>query len=194
MLTVYGDRRSGNCLKVLYACDYLGVAYRFVSVDITQGESRTEAFLRRNPAGQIPLVEFDNGFVLAQSNAILLHLADGTPLFGGNKESRSKIHEWLFWEQYNHEPNIAVCRYQMVYLGEPKERLDPAKVSKGNEALALMNRHLTNTKWLVNDEFSVADIALFPYTQACEEGGFSLSSYAGIRDWLKRTAAQLEVN
>ena len=118
-MKIYGDRNSGNCLKVKWVCDRLKLPYDWVDVDTQKGETRTHEFLRLNPAGQVPTVEFDDGRTLAQSNAIIRYLARGSDLVPADAFAAAKMDEWLFWEQYSHEPYIAVCRFQMVYLGKP---------------------------------------------------------------------------
>lgn len=184
MLTIYGDVRSGNCLKVLYLVNRLGLAYRWCHVDILAAETRTPEFLAINPAGQIPVVEFDDGRCLAQSNAILLHLARGTDLVPVDPWTAARMMEWLFREQYSHEPTIAVCRYYEFYLGKTDEELDPEKVTGGNRALDRMERHLENHDWLAGDRLSVADISLVAYTRLAREGGFELSPRPAIRRWI----------
>lgn len=184
MLTIYGNKKSGNCLKVLYLVNRLGLEYRWHHVDILKGETRTPAFLARNPAGQIPVAELDDGRCLAQSNAILLHLARGTDLVPSDAWHEARMMEWLFWEQYSHEPTIAVCRYQKVYLGKSDQELDADKVAKGNLALDRMESHLRDHAWLAGNDFTVADISLVAYTRLSHEGGFELSPRPAVRRWV----------
>lgn len=184
MVTVYGDKRSGNCLKVLYVMNRLGLAYRWHHVDILAGETRTPEFLALNPAGQIPVAEFDDGHCLAQSNAILLYLARDTELVPADSWTAAWMMEWLFWEQYSHEPAIAVCRYHKVYLGRTDGELDPEKVAAGNRALDRLERHFEGHDWLAGDHLSVADISLVAYTRLAREGGFDLSSRPAVRRWI----------
>ena len=193
MIKVYGDKQSGNCLKVLYLVNHLKLKFEWVDVDIMKGESRTEAFLARNPAGQIPVIELDDGRFLSQSNAILLYLARDSGLVPVDEWSLANIHRWLFWEQYSHEPNIAVCRFQKVYLAKSDADLDPSKVKKGNEALDLMENHLKHTDWLVGNRFTVADIALVAYTRVAEEGGFQLHNRPSIQGWITRVEDALDL-
>ena len=141
-MRVYGDLNSGNCLKVKYTADYLLLDYQWIATDIMQGESHTVEFLTRNPAGQVPVVEFADGRCLSQSNAIILYLARDSALIPTDPWQQAKMNEWLFWEQYSHEPTIAVCRFQKVYLSKSDAELDPAKVKKGNAALDIMEQHL----------------------------------------------------
>jgi len=183
-MKIYGDLKSGNCLKVKWVCDKLLRRYTWVEIDTMKNESRTPEFLKLNGAGQVPLLELDDGRTLAQSNAIMRYLARGTDLIPAEAFLTAKMDEWLFWEQYSHEPYIAVCRFQMVYLGKPKWDLDPDKVKRGYNALALMEHHLHNAKFLVGDTLSLADIALLAYTRVASEGGFHLDGYDAIRRWI----------
>src|SRR5246127_4876378 len=139
-MKVYGDLKSGNCLKVKWVCDRLALPYSWIAVDILKGESRTSQFLKLNGAGQVPVVEFDDGRTLAQSNAIIRYLARDSRLIPTDAFAAAKMDEWLFWEQYSHEPYIAVCRSELVYRGRKAADLDPDKVARGYAALAHMDR------------------------------------------------------
>jgi glutathione S-transferase len=194
MITIYGDTNSGNCLKVKFLCDHLGLDYDWAPVDLAKGETRTPAFLRINPAGQIPAVIFADGTTLAQSNAILLHLAHVTALVPHHDPPRlAKVHEWLFWEQYSHEPNIAVVRFQRVYRGLDQSEVDQDRFKAGNRALDLMDDHLAEKKWFVGDAMTIADIALFPYTRFAPQGGFDLAPRKNVGHWLDRVGQELGV-
>ena len=190
-MKIYGDLGSGNCLKVKYTADQLGLPYTWVPVDITKGESRTEEFLRLNPAGQVPAVVLDDGRPLAQSNAIIRFLAHGTALLPSDAYLQAKVDEWLFWEQYSHEPYVAVCRFHMVYLGRPKEAREPWRVERGEAALDLMDRALTARNWLAGETMTVADIALLPYTRLAHEGGFDLATRGNVLGWVARCEQEL---
>ena len=144
-MKIYGDTNSGNCLKVKWVCDRLALPYDWISVDTLKGETRTTEFLKLNGAGQVPTVVFDDGRVLAQSNAIIRYLARGSELIPADDFAAAKMDEWLFWEQYSHEPYIAVCRFQMVYLGKPASDLDTDKIKRGYAALARMEHQLAAT-------------------------------------------------
>jgi glutathione S-transferase len=194
MLTIYGDRGSGNCRKVAYVAAHLGLPYEWVDVDIMAGESRTPGFLARSPAGQVPVVRLDDGRHLAQSNAIMLHLAEGSALVPADRFERAKMMEWLFWEQYSHEPNIATTRYHKVYLGRSDEELDPEKVERGHAALALMEGWLARHEWLAGEGLTLADIALLAYTRLAPEGSFDLEAYPAVRAWIGRVEAALRVS
>jgi glutathione S-transferase len=183
-MKVYGDLKSGNCLKVKWVCDRLALPYSWIAVDILRGESRTSQFLKLNGAGQVPVIEFDDGRTLAQSNAIIRYLARGSDLIPSDAFAAAKMDEWLFWEQYSHEPYIAVCRSQMVYLGKTASDLDPDKVKRGYAALTRMEHELASKRFLVGDRFSLADVALLAYTRLAHEGGFHLDGYASLRRWI----------
>lgn len=190
-MKIYGDLGSGNCLKVKYTADRLGLAYTWMPIDIMKGESRTAAFLAKFPQGQVPAVELDDGRTLAQSNAIIRYLARGSPLLPADGFAQAKIDELLFWEQYSHEPYIAVCRYHMVYLGRPKAAREPQKVERGEAALDFMERMLAGRRWSVGDGLTIADIALLAYTRLAHEGGFDLSVRKNVRGWIARCEGEL---
>ena len=192
-LTIYGDRLSGNCLKVLWTAEYLGVPYEWIDVDILEGESRSESFLRMNPAGQVPVVVFDDGRALAQSNAILLHLAEGSALLPQEPFARAKLLEWLFWEQYSHEPAIAVARFQVRYLGKAVSDLDPKLMQKGAAALQRLEDALAQSPFLCSEGFSLADIALVAYTRVAGEGGFDLAPFPAVRRWIAAVEERLGI-
>jgi glutathione S-transferase len=183
-MKIYGDSNSGNCLKVRWVCDYLALPYSWIAVDTLKRETRTAQFLKLNSAGQVPVVEFDDGRTLAQSNAIIRYLARDSDLIPADAFAAAKMDEWLFWEQYSHEPYIAVCRFQMVYLGKAASDLDPDKIKRGYAALARMEHQLAATRFLVADRLSLADVALLAYTRLAHEGGFHLDGYASLRRWI----------
>ncbi len=183
-MKIYGDTNSGNCLKVKWVCDYLALPYSWIAIDVLKNETRSAAFLKLNGAGQVPVVEFDDGRTLAQSNAIIRYLARGSDLVPRDAFTAAKMDEWLFWEQYSHEPAIAVCRFQMVYLGRSASELDPDKVKRGHAALARMDQQLAGTRFLVGEALTLADVALLAYTRVAHEGGFRLDDYASLRRWV----------
>lgn len=185
-MKIYGDLGSGNCLKVKYTADKLGLAYDWVPIDTMKGETRTLDFLARFPMARIPGVEFPDGRRLAESNAIIRYLAHGTPLLPGDAFAQAKIDEWLFWEQYSHEPYVAVCRFHMVYQGRAKKDRDAWRVERGEGALDLMERSLAGRSWLTGDTMTIADVALLPYTRLAHEGGFDLSTRSNLRGWIER--------
>jgi glutathione S-transferase len=190
-MEIYGDVNSGNCLKVKWVCDRLALPYRWIGVDTLKGETRTPEFLTLNSAGQVPTVVLDDGRTLAQSNAIIRYLARGSNLIPSDAFAAAKMDEWLFWEQYSHEPYIAVCRFQMFYLGKPAHELDPEKVRRGYAALARMQQQLTVTRFLIGDTVSLADVALLAYTRVAHQGGFALDDHAAVRRWIGETEALL---
>ena len=183
-MKIFGDSNSGNCLKVKWVSDLLALPYQWVEIDTLKGGSRTLEFLKRNPWGQVPTVEFDDGRTLAQSNAIIRYLARGSDLIPADEFAAAKMDEWLFWEQYSHEPHIAVCRFQMLYLGKPASDLDPDKVKRGYAALARMEHQLAATRFLIGDAVTLADVSLLAYTRLAHEGGFHLDGYAAVRRWI----------
>jgi glutathione S-transferase len=186
MLTVYGDIRSGNCLKVKWLLDWLGRDYRWVETDVTTGVTRSAQFLALNPAGQTPTIVLADGRPLAQSNAILVHMGEGTALIPVDPFDRAKMFEWLFWEQYSHEPCIAVVRFQRAIAGKAAKEIDPRLVEKGHAALARMEAGLTGRDWLAGEAVSLADLALVAYTRVAHEGDFDLARYPVVRSWVAR--------
>ncbi|MCA1458306.1 glutathione S-transferase family protein [Bradyrhizobium sp. BRP22] len=190
-MKIYGDDKSGNCLKVKWVCDHLALPYTWIDVDILKQETRSADFLRMNSAGQVPTVVLDDGRALAQSNAIIRYLARGSDLIPSDDFAAAKMDEWLFWEQYSHEPYIAVCRFQMRYLGKSASELDPEKVRRGHAALARMEQQLALTPFLVGEALSLADVALLAYTRLAHEGGFDLRGYPAIGRWINEAERSL---
>jgi glutathione S-transferase len=191
VLRVHGDRFSGNCYKVQLILDLTGQPYEWVHVDITRGETRTPEFLALNPAGRIPIVELGNGEVLSESNAILLHFAEGTEYLPDDRLERTRVHQWMFWEQYDHEPNIATLRYWTCLAGfdEARRQAEPARRQAGLRALGVLEGRLAAHPFLVGDRFTVADIALFAYTHVAPDGGFDLAPFPAVRAWIDRVKA-----
>jgi glutathione S-transferase len=192
-MKIHGDIHSGNCLKVKYTADLLGLKYEWIAVDVIKGGAKTPAFLALNPQGQVPCVEFADGKVLAQSNAIIRYLARGSHLLPDDAWTQAKIDEWLFWEQYSHEPYVAVCRYHMLYLGKSKDSRDPQKVERGEKALDFMEGQLKGRNYLVGDTLTVADISLLAYTHVAHEGGFDLGMRPNVQAWIARCNAAFGV-
>jgi glutathione S-transferase len=186
-MKIYGDTSSGNCLKVKWVCDKLALSYTWVAVDTLRRETQTAEFLKLNSAGQVPTVEFDDGRTLAQSNAIIRYLARDSALVPRDAFIAAKMDEWLFWEQYSHEPYIAVCRFLMVYLGKDASELDPEKVKRGYAALDRMEQHLAASRFLAGEAVSLADVSLLAYTRVAHEGGFDLDGYPALRRWIGET-------
>ena len=190
-MKIYGDSISGNCLKVKWVCDHLALPYDWIDTDTRKRETRNPAFLKLNSAGQVPTVEFDDGRTLAESNAIIRYLARGSDLIPVDAFAAAKMDEWLFWEQYSHEPYVAVCRAQILFHGKSASDLDPDKIKRGYVALARMEQQLAATRFLVGDTVSLADVSLLAYTRLAHEGGFHLDGYASLRRWIGETERSL---
>ena len=193
MITIYGDPISGNCLKVKWTAERLAIPFTWIDVSVVNRETRTDRFLAINPAGQVPTIVLEDGRPLAQSNAIILHLAEGSALIPADAYDRAKMLEWLFWEQYNHEPTVAVVRFQMKYLGKSRAEVDPALVAKAEAALALMERALIGKQFLVGGQLTLADIALVAYTRFAADGGFDLADYPAVDAWVRRVEHALPI-
>ena len=192
MYKVYGDYNSGNCYKIKLMLSLLGIAYQWIPVDILSGETQTPAFLEKNPNGKIPVLELEDGTCLWESNAILNFLADGSHFLPAEPRLRTQVLQWQFFEQYSHEPCIAVARFIQFYLGMPEERLAEYRSLQkaGYRALAVMEQQLKRTPYLVGEMFSIADIALYAYTHVAHQGGFDLAPYPAIQHWLVRVKGQ----
>ncbi len=193
-MIVYGDTTSGNCLKIKYAADYLGLTYTWVTVSALDGETRQSRFLDVNPMGQIPAVTLDDGRHLAQSNAILRYLARDSALVPDDAYDQAKMDEWLFWEQYSHEPYIAVCRFHMLYQGQSKDARQDWRVERGEASLDLMDRHLATREWFAANRFTITDIALLAYTRVAHQGGFDLTRRPAVRKWIERCETELNLS
>jgi glutathione S-transferase len=193
MLTLYSQQLSGNAYKPRLLMALLGIPFRIVDVNTYDGSTRRPDFLERNPIGKVPLLEFEDGRRLAESNAILLHLAENSKCLPADSFARAKAYEWLFFEQYSHEPAIAVRR-SILTAPERAAQRTPERLASllesGNRALGVMERRLSGSSWLAGEAYSVADIALYAYTHMAEEGGFDLSRYPGIQSWISRVASQ----
>jgi glutathione S-transferase len=193
MIKLYGSSSSGNCLKPLWVARLLGVEVEWIETNSFDGSTRTPEFLAINPAGQVPVVILEDGRLLAQSNAIMLHLAEGSRLVPRDAYDRAKMFEWLFWEQYSHEPAIAVRIARVHYLKQREEDLDPALLQKGNAALARMELQLKETPYFVGDALSLADVALVAYTRKARMGGFELDAYPAVNAWIARIERDLSI-
>lgn len=194
MLKVYGDLNSGNCYKVKLLLHMLDIEHDWIEVDILKQETHTDEFKAINPNAKIPALVLERGDVLWESNAILNYLADGTIYLPSKKFIRSKVLQWQFFEQYSHEPNIAVARYIKVYLGMPKKRRAEykKKIAGGYKALDVMESHLREHDYFVGDFYSIADISLYAYTHVAEQGGFDLSTYPAVLRWMSRIESRLK--
>lgn len=189
---VYGMRDSGNCYKVRLTLEHLQQRYRWVEINSASGETRTPEFLAKNPNGKVPLLQLEPGKYLAESNAIIAYLADGTPLFPSDRWQRAQTLQWMFFEQYSHEPYVAVARFIMKYLpaDNPRHQDLQRLRERGYQAFAVMEKHLAQQLYFGGNAYSVADIALYAYSHKATEGGFDLSPYPAVRAWLGRVATQ----
>jgi glutathione S-transferase len=193
MLTIYGDSISGNCLKVKWTADHLRIAYRWVETSVVDGETRVPDFLAINPAGQVPVVVLPDNRTLAQSNAIILYLAERSALIPKSAYQRAKMTEWLFWEQYSHEPYIAVARFQVRYLGTAVADLDPKLVERGIAALDRLEAAVSEADYLVGSQLTLADLSLIAYTRTAGEGGFDLTAFPAVNAWIARVERDLGI-
>lgn len=189
---IYGDSLSGNCYKIKLLCSLLNIEHQWIEVNIMAGETRTSEFLAINPNAKIPLLITEQKQPLAESNAILYYLAQDSHLFPQSVLQQSLCLQWMFFEQYSHEPYIAVARFINKYLGSPADRLQELESKKegGNRALAVMEIQLQKTPYLLGDEMSIADISLFAYTHVAYEGGFDLNEFPAILAWISRIEHQ----
>ncbi|MCE4937540.1 glutathione S-transferase family protein [Aliivibrio fischeri] len=187
-MKVYGDLQSGNCLKVKMLLSFLNIKHEWIHVNILDGETKTTEFLSKYPNGKIPAVELDDGRYLCESNAILGYFSENTGFLPKDTYLKAKVYEWLFFEQYSHEPFIAVARFIQKYLGMPKERKAEyvSLQEGGHKALQLMESQLSKTRYLVGDEMTIADISLYAYSHVADEGGFDLTQYPAIQNWCHR--------
>ncbi|MBM3517821.1 MAG: glutathione S-transferase family protein [Alphaproteobacteria bacterium] len=192
MYRLYDYLPSGNGYKVRLLLSQLGLPFERVEVDITKGETRTPTSLARNPNGRIPVLDLGDGTCLAESNAILHYLAEGTAFLPQERLMRAQVLQWMFFEQYSHEPYIAVVRFWHMHggLSEDRRRQLPDKERQGHAALAVMDRHLADNTFFVGGRYTIADIALYAYTHVAHEGGFDLSRYLAVMGWLDRVRAQ----
>jgi len=187
-MKIYGDIQSGNCYKVKLVTALLGIEHEWVEIDILAKQTQSDSFLEKNPNAKIPLLELDDGRFISESNAILNFLAAESELAGSDLYQSIKIQQWQFFEQYSHEPYIAVARFIAKYLGLPDDRKaeHEAKQEGGHKALAVMEQQLAQTPYLVGNKLTAADISLYGYTHVAHEGGFDLGAYPAIQQWIKR--------
>ena len=192
MLTLYDYLDSGNGYKCRLILALLNIPYTRVELDLDKGETRTPQFLARNPNGRIPALELDDGTVLPESNAILCYLADGSPYWPSDRLRKAQVLQWLFFEQYSHEPYVATPRWILRHLGRDHPRMAemPERLEKGRAALRVMEQHLGKTDFFVGNRYSIADIALYAYTHRADEADHDLAPYPALRAWLARVASQ----
>ena len=191
--TIHGDLTSGNCLKVNWVADHLGLQYQWRDVDVVAGEAQMPPFIDQNPFGRVPFLQTADGEGLAESNAIIAYLAEGSELIPPAPLDRARMLQWMFWEQYSHEPYIAVRRFQMHYLGRGADELDEKLFDRGTAALSLMEMTLAGARFFVGDELTLADVALVAYTRVAHEGGFELSNYPAVEAWVGRVEEGLGI-
>ncbi|MDJ0576916.1 MAG: glutathione S-transferase family protein [Xenococcaceae cyanobacterium MO_234.B1] len=191
-MKIYGDIQSGNCYKVKLVCALLDINHDWIAIDILAGDTKKPEFLTKNPNGKIPLLELSDGRYLWESNAILNFLAAGSQLLPKNDFDLAKVQQWQFFEQYSHEPYIAVARFIAKYLGLPVERRAEyeSKQAGGYKALNVMEEQLKKSRYLTGDNLTTADISLYGYTHVAEEGGFDLTKYPAIQLWIDRIASE----
>jgi glutathione S-transferase len=193
MIRLYDYLPSGNGYKVRLLLTQLAVPFERVELDIIKGETRTPEFLRKFPNGRIPAVEIEDGKLLFESNSIIAYLAEGTPFTPVDRFQRAQVLQWLFFEQYSHEPYIASVRYLVMHpeVKDPRRSIiETLMRPRGYEALGVMEGHLKSRDWFVGDRYSIADIALYAYTHVADEGGFDLSNYPAILAWIERVKSQ----
>ena len=193
MIRLYDYLQSGNGYKVRLLLTQLAVPFERVELNIIKGETRTPEFLGKFPNGRIPAVEFDDGKLLFESNAIISYFAEGTPFMPADRFQHAQALQWLFFEQYSHEPYIASVRYLVMHpeVQDPRRAIiDTLMRPRGYAALGVMEGHLASREWFVGDRYSIADIALYAYTHVADEGGFDLAGYPAIRTWLERVKSQ----
>jgi glutathione S-transferase len=192
-MKLYDFLPSGNGYKCRLLLHQLAIPYERIELDIDKGKTRTPEFLAKNPVGRIPTLQLDDGTYLPESNAIIFYLAEGTPFLPADRLGRAQVLQWLFFEQYNHEPNIATSRYWLTHgfeITPERKMLLEMKKKGGIEALGVMEKHLSRNDWFVEGRYSIADIALYAYTHVAHQGGFDLAGYPHIRAWVDRVAAQ----
>jgi glutathione S-transferase len=190
MYRVYGMAESGNCYKVKLLLEQLGEKYEWIETDIMQGKSRTGDFLAMNPNGKVPTLEISPGVFLPESNAILCYLAEGSPYWPSDRLARARAMQWMFFEQYSHEPYVAVARFILVFLKKADHPDLAEKQRRSRLAFAVMEQHLAKEPFFAGGQYSIADIALFAYTHVADEGGLDLAAYPAIRAWIARVKAQ----
>ena len=186
-MVLYDYLPSGNGYKVRLLLAQRGIPFALVEKDILKGETRTPDFLAINANGRIPVLELDDGRRLAESDAILFYLAEGTPFLPAERFARAEVLQWMFFEQYSHEPYVAVARFWRHMHGRP---VDEERMDRGRQALGVMERHLARRRFFVDERYSIADVALYAYTHVADEGGFDLAPYPAVRAWLARVAAE----
>jgi len=190
MYQVYGMSSSGNCYKVRLLLTQLDAPFQWIETSTLKKETRTPEFLALNPNGKIPLLRLDDGRTLPESNAILCYLAEGTVFLPADRWLRAEVLQWLFWEQYSHEPYIATARFIVHFARNPDEPSLPQKRERGYQALAVMEQHLATRSFFVCETYTIADVSLYAYTHVAAQGGFDLTRFPAVQAWMQRIAAQ----
>lgn len=192
MIKLYGMTGSGNCWKPATVMQQLGIAFEWEELDLLKGAARSPEFLAKNPNARVPLLEVEPGRFLAESNAMLCYLAEGSALLPAERWARAKVLEWMFFEQYSHEPYIATVRWWVHYLHKREEWAEKIAeaMKKGYAALGVMEAQLQKTSYIAGEQYTVADIALYAYTHVADQGGYVLEAYPALRAWLARCEAQ----
>ena len=193
-MRLYGYNLSGNCLKIWWTARHLGKPVEWVETDLLKGEHRAPDFLAKNPAGQVPLVEFEDGRVLSQSNAVCLYLAEGSALVPADAFERAQMMQWLFWEQYSHEPALAVARGNILLRGATVETLDPALIKRCHGVLDLMERELSDRPFFVGNAPTLADLSIVAYTRLCPDAGFRLENWPAVSRWIARVESSFDLS
>lgn len=190
-MKIYGDIQSGNCYKIKLLTSLLDIQHEWIHMDILSGDTKKDEFLSKNPCGQIPLLELTDNRYLSESNAILNYLASGSPLIPDDVYERAKVLQWQFFEQYSHEPYIAVARFIAKYLGLPEEKKEEYKSKQvgGHNALKVMEQQLQKTPYIAGKSLTIADISLYGYTHVAHEGGFNLEQYPSVLNWISQIAS-----
>ncbi len=196
-LTIYGDQISGNCLKTRWVADFLNLDYHWIEVSVVEGGARSDDFMAMNPAGQVPVLRLADGRILPQSNAIILYLAEtfpgGSDLIPADPFERAQMMSWMFWEQYSHEPYIAVRRFRKKFLKQTDDEMSPELLARGRRALGVMELQLMRSDYFVGSTMTLADVALVAYTRVAHEGGFDLSEFPSVERWVRRVETDLGV-
>jgi glutathione S-transferase len=195
-LTLYGDSISGNCLKTRWTADYLDVEHDWVEISVVEGGTRSDGFMQMNPSGQVPVMRLADERILPQSNAIILYLAEvnaSEALIPVDPFEKAKMMSWLFWEQYSHEPYIAVRRFRKKFLNQTDDELDPQLLARGRRALGVMEMQLTFSNYFVGESLTLADIAIVAYTRVADEGGFDLAEFPNVQRWVARVESDLGI-
>lgn len=194
--TLYGDKLSGNCLKVAFVANYYDMDFKWQELSVVEGETRSQKITVLNPVQKVPFIQFEDGQILSESNAIISYLDElgGGKLTPNDPYKRAEMLKWMFWEQYSHETAIAVRRYQKFFLKLPEEEISPELLDKGYKALQIMEDELSKKLFMVGGAITLADVALVAYTRFAHEGGYDLSEYVAVKGWIARVESALSID